>query len=132
MIQRFEPAGPLKATMRYEVYRNKSSSNEDFELIDSMYKRIMSEDKVLCTNAQNNINAGVFINGELHPTLEKGPLYFQKSVRELLQEHNERETDADCEIWPSRQTLPTKAAVTRRDMDFCSAVDVCRLNRVEA
>lgn len=132
MIQRFEPNGPSKAAMRYEVYRNRNSSDEDFQLIDAMYKRIMSEDKVLCTNAQHNINAGVFINGELHPKLEKGPLYFQKSVRDALQEHYERESEAGEEIWPSRQTLPAKACAAKTDIEFCTKVDVCRVSQVEA
>ncbi|KAJ5099801.1 Rieske 2Fe-2S family protein [Penicillium argentinense] len=39
------PTSPDNCDMLYEVYRNKDSSDEDFELINSMYKRIMSENK---------------------------------------------------------------------------------------
>lgn len=115
--------------MRYEVYRNKNSSDEDFEIIDSMYKRIMSEDKYLCANAQKNLNTGVFVNGEMHPTMEKGPLFFQKSVRDLMQAHHKREVDANCEIWPARQALPKAASTSENDVGFCSAVDCCRINK---
>ena len=87
--------------MRYEVYRNKNSSEEDFQLINEMYKRIMSEDKYLCTEAQKNIGRGVFVNGLLHPRMEKGPLYFQSVVRDLLYEHFDREKDAGKQIWPA-------------------------------
>ena len=111
--------------MKYEVYRNKNSSHEDFELIDGMYKRIMSEDKVLCANAQKNLNTGVFINGEMHPSMEQGPLYFQKLVREVLQQHHKREREADSEIWPAKQTLPNAAVAAEQDRQFCSAVDCC-------
>ena len=54
-IQKFAPISATKSTMRYEVYRNKNSGDEDFTVISDMYKRIMSEDKWLCANAQKNI-----------------------------------------------------------------------------
>lgn len=114
--------------MRYEVYRNKNSSEEDFQLINNMYKRIMSEDKDLCEAAQKNLGAGVFINGEMHPTMEKGPLYFQKSCRDAVVAHHKREQAAKHEIWPARQTLPDKAIISQNDMDFCSGL-ACQTNQ---
>ena len=112
--------------MRYEVYRNKHSSDADFKVIDDMYKRIMSEDKYLCAHAQRNLNAGVFINGEMHPEMERGPLYFQKTVREVVREHYNKEREAGREIWPAQQRIPETAGVSQRDAEFCSAVDCCR------
>ena len=129
-MQRFVPASPTKCTMKYEVYRNKTSSDEDFELINQMYKRIMTEDKALCANAQKNLNNGVFVNGELHPRMEKGPLYFQNAVRELLREHHKREEKEGREIWPARQTLPAKASTSKEDEDFCAKVVATSKERV--
>lgn len=114
--------------MRYEVYRNKHSSDADFKVIDELYKRIMSEDKYLCANAQKNLDAGVFVNGELHPEMERGPLYFQKTVREVVQEHYKKEQDDGAEIWPARQRVPKTEKVSQADANFCSAVDCCRNN----
>lgn len=128
-MQRFVPSGATKSAMKYEVFRNKKSSDADFETINAMYKRIMSEDKYLCANAQKNLNAGVFVNGEMHPEMEKGPLFFQKTVRDLVQAHHAREADAGGEIWPARQRLPRTAATSERDVGFCSAVDCCRVNK---
>ncbi|KZZ94259.1 Rieske [2Fe-2S] domain protein [Moelleriella libera RCEF 2490] len=130
MIQKFVPLGAGKSIMRYEVYRNKKSSDEDFKYIDDVYKRVMSEDKVLCANAQKNINTGVFVNGEMHPKMEKGPLYFQKLVRDALMEHHQLEIKVGEEVWPARQTLPKSATATEKDLNFCSAVDCCKMNRV--
>ena len=109
--------------MRYEVYRNKTSSDEDFTAINDIYKRIMSEDKFLCLNAQKNINAGVFVNGELHPRMEQGPLFFQNSVREAVTAHHKQEVKAKQEIWPARQALPGSATTSKDDMGFCSTLD---------
>ncbi|KAI6783464.1 uncharacterized protein J7T54_005493 [Emericellopsis cladophorae] len=131
MIQRFVPSGPNNSVMRYEVFRNKNSTDEDFELITSMYKRIMSEDKYLCANAQKNLNKGVFVNGEMHPRMEKGPLYFQRLVREHMVAHHKREQDAGREIWPSRQQIPSSATASNNDMKLCSSLE-CPVANKEA
>jgi hypothetical protein len=111
--------------MEYEVYRHKTATDEGFEKIDSMFKRILGEDKYLCNQAQKNLEAGVFVNGELHPRKEKGPLYFQSMVRRMLREHRQREEAAKEEIWPARQILPRdgSAKVSQEDVMFCSQID---------
>lgn len=121
-MQRFIPVGPKRSIMQYEVYRNKYSSEEDFQLINQIYKRIMSEDKFLCEAAQKNINAGIFVNGEMHPRMEKGPLFFQKLCREAVMEHHRKEKAAKREIWPARQTLPDSALASQEDLEFCSGL----------
>lgn len=111
--------------MRYEVYRQKYATDEDFNLISDMYKRIMSEDKYLCIHSQKNLNAGVFINGQLHPEMEKGPLHFQKTVREIVMEHRKKEEAVGHEIWPAQQLLPTNATVNQDNIALHSGMDSC-------
>jgi hypothetical protein len=108
--------------MEYDVYRHKNASDEDFEIIDSMFKRILNEDKWLCNNAQQNLNAGVFVNGEMHPKMESGPGFFQKSVREHIMQHRKLEETAGEEIWPARQKLPSGARESKEDLGFCSGL----------
>lgn len=128
-MQRFTPISPTKSVMRYEVYRHKNASDEAFNLISDMYKRIMSEDKYLCINSQKNLNAGVFINGELHPEMEKGPLHFQKTVRDVVMEHRKKEQAADHEIWPAEQCLPENATVSHDNITFHTAMDGCSMEK---
>ena len=109
--------------MEYEVYRHNNASDEDFVKIDAMFKRILGEDKYLCNNAQKNLNTGVFVNGELHPRMEKGPLFFQATVRRLLQDHRKREEDLKQEIWPARQTVSLNAEFSEEDMAFCAGLE---------
>lgn len=109
--------------MRYEVYRHKNATDEDFDLISNMYKRIMSEDKYLCTHSQKNLNAGVFVNGQLHPEMEKGPLHFQKTVREVVTEHRKKEEAAGHEIWPAQQSLRKNATVSQDDIAFRTGLE---------
>ncbi|KAG8672521.1 hypothetical protein FPOAC2_05916 [Fusarium poae] len=126
MIQRFVPHSPTRSTMRYEFFRNKNSSDEDFTLITELYKRVMSEDKYLCANAQKNVNAGVFINGEMHPEMEQGPLFFQQNVRAALQEHHKKEQEAGKEIWPAQQEVPTTTINTKINgqANYSSGIDL--------
>ncbi|KAJ4128109.1 hypothetical protein NW768_008393 [Fusarium equiseti] len=90
-LMRCVPTSASHCSMEYEVYRHKDASDEDFKTIDEMFKRILAEDKWLCNNAQKNLNAGVFVNGEMHPKLEQGPLYFQHRIRGILFDQHLRE-----------------------------------------
>lgn len=110
-MQRFTPTSPTQCMMRYEVYRHKDATDEAFNVISDMYKRIMSEDKYLCMHSQKNLNAGVFVNGLLHPEMERGPLHFQKTVREVVTEHHTKEEAAGHQIWPAEHDLPADVAV---------------------
>lgn len=123
MIQRFVPHSYNKCSMEYQVFRSKHATDEQFDLVNNIYKRVMSEDKYLCDLAQKNLNAGVFVNGELHPKFEKGPLFFQKVVRETVTEHWEKEQKAKQEIWPAKQIVEggTKEQ-SRKDSDFCEGL----------
>lgn len=109
--------------MQYQVFRNKHSTDEQFDLVNQIYKRIMSEDKYLCDLAQKNLNAGVFVNGELHPRFEKGPIFFQSCVRDAVTRHHATELLAKRELWPARQKLPQEAIVSQKDVEFCAGLD---------
>ncbi|KAJ9658480.1 hypothetical protein H2201_007799 [Coniosporium apollinis] len=122
MVQKFLPRGPNNSTMAYEIYRNRNSSDADFRLISEMYARVMAEDKVLCDNAQKNLDRGVFVNGQLHPKYEKAPLFFQSTVREVITEHYNREKVEGREIWPARQKLPGDAQVSEMDEEICAGI----------
>ncbi|KAE8350334.1 Rieske [2Fe-2S] iron-sulfur domain-containing protein [Aspergillus coremiiformis] len=128
MVQKFLPKGPNKSSMAYEIYRNRNSSDEDFKLISEMYARVMAEDKVLCDNAQKNLDRGVFVNGELHPKFEKAPLFFQSTVRDVITDHFNQEAAEGREIWPAKQQLPGNAQVSEKDEDICASL-ACGLKK---
>ena len=127
MLQRFLPDGPKRSTMHYQIFRNKHSTEEQFQLISQLYNKVVGEDKVLCELAQKNLNAEVFVSGEMHPRLEKGPLFFQRVARKIIREHFEREKAAKKEIWPARQQLPGSAVLNNEDTELCSSLS-CQTN----
>jgi hypothetical protein len=122
MLQRFLPSGPSKSAMHYQIFRNKNSTEEQFQMIHQLYKKVVGEDKILCELAQKNLNAEIFVNGEMHSRLEKGPLYFQKQVRQVIWEHYEKEKAAKKEIWPARQQLPASAVESMADAEMCAGL----------
>ena len=65
------PTSETQTKMEYEVYRHAEATDEDFEEITACFRQILKEDKDLCSGAQKNLNSGIFLNGELHPRVEK-------------------------------------------------------------
>ncbi|KAJ5161978.1 hypothetical protein N7492_007370 [Penicillium capsulatum] len=122
MVQKFLPSSADNSKMAYEVYRNRNSSDEDFRLISDMYARVMREDKVLCNNAQRNLDRNVFTSGELHPKYEKAPLFFQSTVRDVITEHFEREKSNGGEIWPARPKVTYKTEISDKDEEICASL----------
>ncbi|KAF1921434.1 Rieske [2Fe-2S] iron-sulfur domain-containing protein [Ampelomyces quisqualis] len=123
MMQKFLPKAPGVSIMSYEVWRHKDAPRPAFDSIANLYARVMKEDKVLCERAQANLNAGLFVNGELHPRLEKGPLFFQQRCRAVVGEWAAREKRARAHIWPARQRV---GAASVRDVAFCEGLGCAR------
>lgn len=91
MVQKFLPLSAGRTVCHYEIFKGRGSSEEEFHRIADMYARVMGEDKVLCENAQRNLERGVFGAGLLHPRYEKAPIFFQGGCRGAVREHSERE-----------------------------------------
>ncbi|KAF4835882.1 Carnitine monooxygenase oxygenase subunit [Colletotrichum tropicale] len=121
-IMRCVPVSATQTKMEYEVYRNKNSTEEEFTSISEFFKQVLREDKDLCNGAQRNLNAGIFMNGELHPRVEKGPLFFQQVTRDLVVTHRQKEVNEGDEIWPAtpRHEVSKK---TDEDVSFCKGLD---------
>lgn len=119
-MQRLVPTGPATSAVRYEVFRNKDSSDEDFEIVSQAYKLIASEDEALFTETQKNVGTRVSEDGELQPRNEESPRYFQTIIRDLIEEHQQIEEQSKGEVWPAQQRLPKEASISKEDMDFCS------------
>lgn len=107
--------------MEYEVYRHKAASDEDFNNIDQIFKRILGEDKWLCNLTQKNLDSGVFVNGQMHNSFESGPLYLQRFVKEAVMRHRTEEVKLKKELWPA--TPRTVGAVdAKEEENFCSSL----------
>jgi hypothetical protein len=109
--------------MQYEVYRQRNATDAEFEEINQIYKRILSEDKWLCNETQKNLNAGTYVNGQMHSTYESGPLYFQGLVRKMLRAHRNIEERNKGEVWPAAPSMTmAESGDTDEDAAFCSSL----------
>lgn len=119
---RVEPVSENEVTMQYEVYLNKDSTDELFQVIDPFFKQVENEDKYLRTNAQRNLHAGGYESGPLHPHNEKRVLHFKPLLKRLLTEHHDKEKELGREITPARRD-PESNDIAEEEL-FCQ--DVCR------
>ncbi|KAK6384109.1 hypothetical protein LTR65_009868 [Meristemomyces frigidus] len=126
-IQRMFPVTATTSRIEYEVFRHKNATDESFTEINAFYRQVLEEDKQLCEAAQKNLSAGIYINGELHPEREKGPIYFQNAVREQVMQHRkEEEQQGGRQIWPAspKPTEGTKTKKMDEEESFCSKLDM--------
>ncbi|KAE8381805.1 hypothetical protein BDV26DRAFT_278429 [Aspergillus bertholletiae] len=122
-IQHIIPVSATKSKIENEVYRHQDATDKEFDDINE-----------LCVGAQGNLGAGVFVNGKLHPDKEKGPLHFQKNVKEMLMEHRKKEEQqGGREIWPALPKLSEQMTEKLADEErFCSQLEAATcLNRPE-
>lgn len=106
--------------MRYEVYRNKNSSDDDFQKLNQTHKRILCANKIIHEAAQRGIESNV----NTDTSEDDETLYFQGTYREEVMGHHKREEKAKREIWPARQNLPISkgAGVSQEDIEFCEGL----------
>ncbi|KAM0438095.1 hypothetical protein ACHAQK_006826 [Fusarium lateritium] len=70
-IQRMIPVNERHTRIENEVFRHDSAGDEIFNATMEFYAQVLDEDKELCESAQANLEAGVFVSGELHPDKER-------------------------------------------------------------
>ena len=101
MVQKFLPVCAGRTVCHYEIFKGRDSSEVEFHRIADMYARVMGEDKVLCENAQRNLERGVFGAGWLHPKYEKAPIVFQEEVREVVRGPGDLERSLGRAVQPA-------------------------------
>jgi len=106
--------------MRYEVYRRKGVSAEEYKDELDFYNQVEGEDKFLANGAQGNLNTGMYTAGPLHPDLEEGVAYVEGLIRNMLHEHVERERSEGHQIWPAKRQMHGKEL--NEDEALCNEV----------
>ncbi|KAF1841290.1 ISP domain-containing protein [Cucurbitaria berberidis CBS 394.84] len=97
------PTSPTTSIMSYQIFRNKTASDEDFNDACEFFKQVEREDKVLGNGVQINLNTDTYIAGPLHPRMEDAVIQFQSWLRSKLHEHRAQEQNGGGEIWPARR-----------------------------
>ncbi|KAI0123800.1 Rieske [2Fe-2S] iron-sulfur domain-containing protein [Xylariales sp. AK1849] len=125
-IQRMIPVSATTSRIENEIYRHKNASDKEFNDLCEFYKQVLEEDQMLCEGAQENLNSGVYINGEYHPEKENGPLHFQESVKKEVMAHRKKEEQqGGQEIWPATQKILGEMRTGKLEEEemFCSKLE---------
>lgn len=105
--------------MEYEVYRKIDGNSEEFDRVNQLFKRVLAEDKWLCNETQKNLEAGIYVNGPMHPDYEAGPLYFQSLVKTAIFAHRKEEEKQKSLIWPA---VPDVESRVDEEEAFCTGL----------
>ncbi|KAL6231208.1 hypothetical protein BDW75DRAFT_244142 [Aspergillus navahoensis] len=71
----------------------------------------------ICEGVQRSLRTGVFLNCELHPAKEKGPLRSRESLREMVMEHAKKKERLGAKSWPAVPKMMSEEA------RFCDRLD---------
>lgn len=118
---------PISAThtiLQYDIYTKKGlDENEKKEFVDFL-QLVELEDFNLCQETQKNLNQGIYSNGFLHPTKERGVLYYQGVVRDMVKRHfNLEQSNGGMPINPAAVGNPVKNADIQELEDICAKIE---------
>lgn len=118
------PQSATHTILQYDIYTKKGlDETTKTEFVDFLQK-VELEDFDLCQFTQRNLNQGIYTAGYLHPTKERGVLYYQKLVGDMVQKHLELENKEKRQINPAAVS-PTNAATNAASKleEICSQID---------
>lgn len=98
---RVVPITPTRTVLEYDIYKKKGCDQQEIDEFVEFLQQVEIEDFDLCEATQKNLNTGIYSTGFLHPEKERGVLFYQNMVRDLVVEHLEREKEAGHVINPA-------------------------------
>lgn len=95
------PMSASHTILQYDIYTKKGISDAEKKEFVDFLQLVELEDFNLCQLTQKNLNQGVYSSGYLHPQKERGVLYYQGLVRDMVKQHFEVETQAGGPVNPA-------------------------------
>ncbi|KAI5959384.1 uncharacterized protein KGF55_005361 [Candida pseudojiufengensis] len=115
------PLSATKTTLQYDIYTKKGINEfEKKEFVDFL-QLVELEDFELCQLTQKNLNEGIYSSGYLHPEKERGVLYYQTLVRDMIKEHYELEQKND-----GKPIDPASIQANPKNKDILELEQICQ------
>ncbi|MDH3690041.1 MAG: aromatic ring-hydroxylating dioxygenase subunit alpha [Gammaproteobacteria bacterium] len=88
-LERITPLGPTRSRMERWFWFPDDGSVDEQDKDEAMLfsNRVMDEDLAICLRVQNNLGAGIYQTGRLSCEREPGTVFFQRLVREAMQQN---------------------------------------------
>lgn len=111
------PIGPTETILHYDIYTKKGLPKAQAKEFIDFLQLVELEDFNLCTLTQKNLNQGIYNKGFLHPLKERGVLYYQGLVRDMVKMHTELEE--------KRKEIVNPASFVGKSQDVQEQIDIC-------
>ncbi|EGV62306.1 hypothetical protein PSN45_001031 [Yamadazyma tenuis] len=95
------PVSPTHTILQYDIFTKKGLDEDTKKEFVDFLQLVELEDFNLCQLTQKNLNEGVYSSGYLHPLKERGVLFYQNLVRDMVKEHFALEQAAGKPINPA-------------------------------
>lgn len=116
------PISPTHTILQYDIYTKKGLPDAEKKEFVDFLQLVELEDYNLCQLTQKNLNQGIYGSGFLHPTKERGVLYYQGLVRDMVKEHFALETKRGGLVNPAYLGGALNESVKELD-ELCNKLD---------
>ncbi|CAK9441112.1 uncharacterized protein LODBEIA_P49810 [Lodderomyces beijingensis] len=117
------PLSAKKTTLQYDIYTKKGLDEKSKREFVDFLQLVEIEDFDLCQLTQRNLNEGIYSSGYLHPQKERGVLYYQGLVRDMIKEHLELEKKNGGPVDPAVVKANPKNKDIQELEAICDSVD---------
>lgn len=117
------PMGPSDTILQYDVYTKKGLPPAEAKEFIDFLQLVELEDFNLCVLTQKNLNQGIYDSGYLHPLKEKGVLYYQSLVRDMVKEHFALEEKRGGVVDPAKIGGGSANADVQELNDLCNKLE---------
>lgn len=119
---RVVPITPTHTILMYDIYKKKGIEEAEINDFVEFLQQVEIEDFDLCEATQKNLNTGVYSTGFLHPEKERGVLFYQNMVRDLVVAHLDEEKKAGKIINPATVGSASVSAEGQKLEGICNSL----------
>lgn len=117
------PISASHTILQYDIYTKKGLDDATKKEFVDFLQLVELEDFNLCQLTQKNLNQGVYSSGYLHPTKERGVLFYQNLTRDMVKEHFKREEELGRQINPAFIGKKSDNAETQELDEICNKLE---------
>lgn len=124
------PISAKRTILQYDIYAKKGATEEQKKEFVDFLQQVELEDYNLCEATQKNLNNGIYNTGYLHPLKERGVLYYQGIVRDMVKKHYALEQENGSIINPAALTAKQNADAEELEK-ICAGIECMGSNPAE-
>lgn len=96
------PISPSHTILQYDIFTKKGLPEAEKKEFVEFLQQVEIEDYDLCVKTQQNLNQGIYSTGYLHPEKERGVVFYQNLVKDMVKDHFAKEQKLGQQINPAK------------------------------